>query len=134
MGTILLIRTVETFLGLCYPPPMKHLVTHARSPYRRLAGALNGVLALAAVVAAPLFPGPSSQQEPPPLPGHTLRSGSVDATREWYFRTGQWRADARTLVAVARWCFEGNPVGNPVVPGSNRAGLPNTNSAAVSRT
>jgi hypothetical protein len=55
--------------------------------------------------------------------------------RRGYFRTGQWRADARTLVAAARWCFEPEfPVsGNPV----NSNGVPvvaSTNAVAVTRT
>lgn len=52
----------------------------------------------------------------------------------WYFRTEQWRADARTLVAAARWCLEVNPTTNPGTNLSAGAGLPNTNTAVISRT
>lgn len=109
---------------------MKHLVTHARSPYRRLAGAFNGGMALFAILFAS-YTIPRQDTRPAPTPA--LRSGSAKAAREWYFRTGQWRADAMTLVAVAKWCFEANPAGTqgPTVGGIQ--GLPNTNSAAVSR-
>jgi len=52
----------------------------------------------------------------------------------WYFRSGQWRADARTLVAVARWCLEATP---STTAGTNLnfgLGLAHTNGAVVSRT
>ncbi|HTL59621.1 MAG TPA: hypothetical protein VL361_28380 [Candidatus Limnocylindrales bacterium] len=47
----------------------------------------------------------------------------------WYFRTEQWRADARTLVAAARWCFEPAP---PYATNLGSAPAPaNTNRAVV---
>src|SRR3974390_2888140 len=52
-----------------------------------------------------------------------------------YFRTGQWRADARTLVAAARWCLEpdfsfpGNPAASNLVPA-----LASTNAPTITRT
>ena len=64
-----------------------------------------------------------------------ISSTGTAVMKRGYFRTGQWRADARTLVAAARWCFEPEfPVsGNPV----NSNGVPvvaSTNAVAVTRT
>jgi hypothetical protein len=64
-----------------------------------------------------------------------ISSGETAVMKRGYFRTGQWRADARTLVAAARWCFE------PEFPASGNAvysnGVPSvatTNAVTVTRT
>ena len=64
-----------------------------------------------------------------------ISSAATMMLKRGYFRTGQWRADARTLVAAARWCFE------PDVRGSGNASYSNgvpvlgsTNAVIVTRT
>ena len=47
----------------------------------------------------------------------------------WYFRTEQWRADARTLLAAARWCFE--PVPPYATNLSSASAAANTNRTVV---
>jgi|SRR5947207_15696917 len=52
-----------------------------------------------------------------------------------YFRTGQWRADALTLVAAARWCLEPS-VSTAAGPTSSNF-IPNlaaTNAPTITRT
>jgi hypothetical protein len=52
-----------------------------------------------------------------------------------YFRTGQWRADARTLVAAARWCFEPElPVAGNTVSSNGVPVAASTNAVVVTRT
>jgi hypothetical protein len=48
---------------------------------------------------------------------------------KWYFRTGQWRADAESLLAAARWCLTPESA-LPPTNGTAAAALPNTNSTA----
>jgi len=64
-----------------------------------------------------------------------ISSAATAVVKRGYFRTGQWRADARTLAAAARWCFE------PEFPASGTAVYSNdvpvvapTNTVAVTRT
>ncbi len=59
---------------------------------------------------------------PPPVtvngPGYPHKP-SLDTRLAWYFQTGQWRADARTLAALVRYLVspEPTPLGSqPPVP------------------
>ncbi len=39
---------------------------------------------------------------------HSRRTGKLDGF--WYFKSSQWRADGRTLVAAARWMMDQDQV------------------------
>jgi hypothetical protein len=36
-------------------------------------------------------------------------ASTPSARRGWYWFSGQWQADARTVAAAARWCLESSP-------------------------
>ena len=64
-----------------------------------------------------------------------VSSAATVVVKRGYFRRGQWRADARTLAAAARWCFQ------PEFPASGSAVYSNgvpvvapTNAVTVTRT
>ena len=60
---------------------------------------------------------------PPPRPTPTAPSSraghSADGGLGWYFQSGQWRADARTLAAMVRYLVSPEPA-----TGTNRAAMP----------
>jgi len=55
----------------------------------------------------------------PPAKSSTARR----AHDSWHFRLGQWRADARTLVAAARYLLESDFQTNPAKPEQRCQGL-----------
>ena len=62
--------------------------------------------------------------------GASLAASARDSYAHWYLRTGQWRADARTVVAAVRFLFEvdapGRPSGPLPLPGGGVAGMDDT--------
>ena len=54
--------------------------------------------------------------------------------RGWYFRSGQWLADARTISAMARWYFEAERAAALGPTNNSWSPLPSTNSAVLRRT
>src|SRR5512143_445076 len=99
-----------TFPAMVYIVPMHHLNSPSHRGARRW---IAFVLARALLILLFSMPGlivlnrkgdvlPKSE---PPSAAAKVLSGR-NQLAPWYLRTGQWRADARTLVAAARWCFD----------------------------
>jgi hypothetical protein len=69
------------------------------------------VLCSSLAILIELFPPPV-----PPAPGLTaLRKAGLDSRVSWYFQSGQWRGDARTLVNLLAYLVrsEPSPLTNP---------------------
>lgn len=66
----------------------------------------TGLVYLAVLSVVPLAPGPKGDSIPIPVPNQCLvASNNPAATRAmpWYIRSGQWRADMRSLAAALRY-------------------------------
>ena len=77
----------------------------ARSFPRRFAALFYGSLFLVLFAATLLF-----FIEETGVKAVALSPAATRTLVRGYFRNGQWRADARTLVAAARWCLEPSSV------------------------
>ena len=68
------------------------------------------------------------------LPVVTTSPSATHVAVRGYFRNGQWRADALTLVAAARWCFEPSSAIPSTAASSNLPPTLATNTPPVTRT
>jgi hypothetical protein len=70
---------------------------------------------------------PPAPKPPAPAPGRTaLRKAGLDSRVSWYFESGQWRSDARTLVNLLAYLVRSDPsplTNPPPVQGEAQAGL-----------